>query len=68
MEKQEYKFIFDLTKDEIEEYYGIQIPLEEWIPFCNAFHDFFKLEYRATLDWLIEDGWEEWKDEYIKNK
>lgn len=66
MEKQEYRFNFDLTKEEIEEHYGIQIPLQEWIPFCRAFHDYFKIEYRATLDWLIEDGWEENKEDYIQ--
>lgn len=64
METQKYRFNFDLVKDEIEEKYGVTIPLKEWIPFCRAFEDYFKLEYTATLDWLIEDGWEEVKDDY----
>ena len=65
MEKRDYRFNFDLTKDEIEKKYGIQIPLKEWIPFCNAFEEYFKLEYSATLDWLVKEGWKEIKEEYI---
>jgi len=64
MEKIQRQFTWTLDRDKVEDEFG-NIPLNEWIPFCTAFEEYFKLEARGTLQWLMEEGWEEIKEEYI---
>lgn len=65
MDSQKYRFNFVLDRDKIEDKYGIQIPLKEWIPFCKAFEEYYLLEFDGTMEWLISEGWEEVREEYI---
>jgi len=59
--EKQYKITF--THESITEIYGFDLPLEEWGAFCKAFNDYFPLEAKNTVEWLLSE-WDEMKQEY----
>lgn len=57
-------FKWTLSKEDVEKKLGRNITDSEFETFFQAFHDYFKLEYNSTFDWLSQE-WENIKWDYV---